>query len=76
MRLLIVLLILFGALSPSLAQQTTGQSTNKSPARSKAEPRIAAFNESLAKLRVLFKQRKFQRAIPLSERLVDQAREI
>ena len=76
MRLLIIVVSILWSLNPSLAQPTTGQSSQKPAAKKAADPRIAAFNKSLAELGVLFRQRKFKSAIPLGERLVEQARAI
>lgn len=77
MRLLIVAFGMFAVLSPLHAQQIPPRQQPARPsAGTTADPRINAFNKSLAELGALYRQSKYQQAIPLGEELVENARAI
>ncbi len=75
MRLFVISVSLLCALSSAQAQQPADRPGPQSSPAIPTDARVAFMN-SLGELRTLFKQRRFQQAIPLGKRLVEQAREI
>ncbi|MFY0611317.1 MAG: tetratricopeptide repeat protein [Hyphomicrobiaceae bacterium] len=80
MRLLVLFAYLLIVSPPASAQQPDQQNRPQAAPGSapaiKADPRKVAFGKSLNELRTLFKQRRYRQAIPLGQRLVEQARAI